>query len=92
MKLYIVSGLIDVSEDGTEFKPSNQVCVSHVECASARKKLTDAGVARKDIDTFDVDVPTTKTELVAFLNVLLSQKLTQDGIKAAVAGQHLVKK
>jgi hypothetical protein len=87
MKLYIVTAEIDVSEDGTAFKPFNKICVSQAECAAARKELTDQGVKRKDITTAEVDVPTTKAELVRFLNLLLSEKYVSEGVRL-VAAEH----
>ena len=85
MKLYIVSSQIDVSVDGTKFKQFNKVCVSQAECASTRKELTNRGVGRKDIDTYEVDVPTAKTELVGFLNQLMSGDYIQDGVRQVAA-------
>ncbi len=72
MKLYIVEGQVDVSEDGTKFEKVTTYCASQSECASARKSLTDRGTKRKDIITAEVDVPTTKAELIGFLNKVVN--------------------
>lgn len=91
MKLYIVQGSVDISEDGTKFEQVNKVCVSQAECASARKELTDRGVKRKDITTAEVDVPTTKTELVGFLNMLLNKPTPSEGVLLVAAHYKLTK-
>ena len=59
---------------------------SSIFVASARKELTDRGVKRKDIETHEVDVFTTKAELVNFLNQLLS-----GGVRQVVANYKLTK-
>ena len=41
---------------------------SQADASSFRKELTDTGAKRKDIETEEVDVPTTKAELLAWLN------------------------
>jgi len=41
---------------------------SQSDAASFRKELTDLGAKRKDIETEEVDVPTTKAELIEWLN------------------------
>ncbi|MCA9233252.1 MAG: hypothetical protein KDA57_21590 [Planctomycetales bacterium] len=44
---------------------------SQAEAATTRKTLVaDSGYQRKDIDTTEVDVPTDKKGLLAFLNAL----------------------
>lgn len=91
MKLYIVSAQVDVSEDGTKFDHVNKVCVSQSECASTRKELTDIGVKRKDIATYEVDVPTAKSGLVEFLNKLMSGNLVDTGVKLIAADYKLTK-
>jgi len=91
MKLYIVSAQVDASEDGTKFKHVNTALVSQAECASARKELTDRGVKRKDIATYEVDVPTTKGGLVEFLNKLMSDNLVDTGVKLVAADYKLTK-
>ena len=80
-----------MSVDGTKFKQFNRVCVSQAECASTRKELTDQGVKRKDINTYEVDVPTTRAELVGFLNQLMSGDYIQDGVRQVAATYKLLK-
>lgn len=80
MKLYIVDAPIEGEANIT------RVVTSQAECASTRAELTGIGVKRKDIDTYEVDVPTTKAELVNFLNQLLS-----GGVKQVVANYKLTK-
>lgn len=80
MKLYIIDAPIEGEADIT------RVVTSQAECASARAELTGIGVKRKDIDTYEVDIPTTKAELVGFLNQLLS-----GGVKQVVANYKLTK-
>lgn len=92
MKLYIVSGKLDMSQDGTKFAPSTRAFASQAECASERKRLTDRGLPRKAIDTFEIDMPTNKEGVLNFMNTLLSTEFTQDGVKAAAAAFALTKK
>lgn len=80
MKLYIIDAPIEGEANIT------RVVTSQAECASTRAELTGIGVKRKDIDTYEVDVPTTKIELVNFLNQLLS-----GGVKQVVANYKLTK-
>lgn len=80
MKLYIIDAPIEGEANIT------RVVTSQAECASTRAELTGIGVKRKDIDTHEVDVPTTKAELVNFLNQLLS-----GGVKQVVANYKLTK-
>lgn len=91
MKLYFISAEIDVSADGIAFEPFNKVCVSQAECASTRAELTSKGVKRKDIATYEVDVPTGKAELVTFLNNLLCKKFTSAGVSHVATIHKLVK-
>ena len=80
MKLYIIDAPIEGEANIT------RVVTSQAECASTRAELTGIGVKRKDIDTHEVDVPTTKVELVNFLNQLLS-----GGVRQVVANYKLTK-
>jgi hypothetical protein len=80
MKLYIIDAPIEGEANIT------RVVTSQAECASTRAELTSIGIKRKDIDTHEVDVPTTKAELVNFLNQLLS-----GGVKQVVANYKLTK-
>ena len=45
-------------------------CLSKAEAASARQKLVEDGAMRKDLRTYEIDVPTTKRELQQFLGDL----------------------
>lgn len=78
MKLYIVSARDD---EGSKHK----VCVSQAECGTTRKELNAEGYARKDIETVEVDFPTTKSELVQALNDLLTAPNRDDGVKLLAA-------
>ena len=69
MKLYIIDAPIEGEANIT------RVVTSQAECASVRAELTGIGIKRKDIGTHEVDVPTTKAELVNFLNQLLSSEV-----------------
>lgn len=69
MKLYIIDAPIAGEANIT------RVVTSQAECASVRAEFTGIGIKRKDIDTHEVDVPTTKAELVNFLNQLLSSEV-----------------
>lgn len=69
MKLYIIDAPIEGEANIT------RVVTSQAECASVRAELTGMGIKRKDIGTHEVDVPTTKAELVNFLNQLLSSEV-----------------
>lgn len=80
MKLYIIDAPIEGEANIT------RVVTSQAECASVRAELTDIGIKRKDIGTHEVDVPTTKAELVNFLNQLLS-----GGVRQVVANYKLTK-
>lgn len=86
MKLYIVSA--EHPDTGAQF---NKVAVSQAECASIRAELTSLGAKRKDIDTHEVDVPTTKAEMVNFLNRLMSQPTVSDGVRQVAANCKLAK-
>ena len=69
MKLYIIDAPIEGEANIT------RVVTSQAECASTRAEITGLGIKRKDIGTHEVDVPTTKAELVSFLNQLLSSEV-----------------
>ena len=45
---------------------------SQTEAAAARKSFTDEGFKRAELQTHSVNVPTSKHELIAFLNVVVS--------------------
>ena len=68
MKLYLITAEIDVSEDGTKFDTHVIWGGSQADAASARKEMLTRGAARKEIKTFEVEVPTNKADLLQFLN------------------------
>lgn len=68
MKLYLITAEIDVSEDGTKFDRHVIWGGSQADAASARKELLNRGATRKDLKTFEVEVPTNKEGLLQFLN------------------------
>jgi hypothetical protein len=82
MKLYIVT----LSEP-----EGHRVCVSQAECAKTRAEFVSAGAKRKDISTYELGVPTTKAELVEFLNGLIGNATVEAGINFAVAKYNLTK-
>lgn len=63
MRLYKVTGHV-----GIPAVKKTKWVGSQADAASFRKELTDAGAKRADIETAEVDVPTTKAELLAWLN------------------------
>lgn len=68
MKLYlIISNAPDDLDDGAR---QSIWAGSQSDAASARKELLAAGAKRKDLATHEIDVPTKKDELIAFLNTL----------------------
>lgn len=69
MRMYLVHA---PNEDDTEAGFAKFVATND-EAAKERKRLnSEEGIPRKNIGTDEVDVPTTKAELIAFLNVLLT--------------------
>lgn len=75
MKLYLVSA---------NECPLNSIWAgSQADAAAARKQLIERGAKRKDLMTSEVEVPTKKEELIAFLNLLA------EGHEAAAASQRL---
>ncbi len=69
MKLYLVTAT--PSDTAVEDARSSAMWVgSQAEAASARKLLGTAGFRRAEIITSEVEVPTTKTDLLSFLNIL----------------------
>lgn len=81
MKLYIV-------ESPTKI----QFCGSQAECSAARAELGRQGVARKDIETHEVDVPTVKGELLGFLNHLLATPDVHDNVKVVTGHYALTRR
>lgn len=73
MKLYLT--LVD-SEitlgDGENYQARAAWSGSQSGAASDRKSFIDRGAKRKDLSTHEIEVPTKKEELIAFLNLLAS--------------------
>lgn len=65
MKLYKITVHV-AREDGEA--PIVEWLGTQAECASSRRKWNSEGVKRNDIDTEEVEVPTDKKGLLAFLN------------------------
>ena len=65
MKLYLVHGII---KETNAAKTVATWVGSQAEAATARKKFMDEGAKRADLTTDDIDVPTDKAGLIAFLN------------------------
>lgn len=78
MKIYIVSASAPSHED----KSFNKAVASQADAATARAEFVRLGISRKDIETHEVDVPTTKSELVPFLNLLMHDKYVANGVTA----------
>lgn len=71
MRLYKISTTVPGDDDGRgPGKYLAKYVGSQAEAAAARKAFTDAGVKRKDIASLEVNVPTDKEGLMAFLNGL----------------------
>jgi hypothetical protein len=66
MRLYKIT----VTNSSDEDLPDTKTCWvgSKAEGVQARKKLYDGGWRRKDVEETEVDVPTDKAGLLAFLN------------------------
>jgi len=69
LKFYLVSAPIPDFDNGEE-KHHNVWASSRAEAAAGRKKLVESGATRKDLRTYEVEVPTSKTGLLEFLNDL----------------------
>lgn len=64
MKLYLISA---------NESPLRSIWAgSQTDAAAARKQLVEQGAKRKDLVTNEIEVPTKKEELIAFLNLLAS--------------------
>ena len=71
MRLYKISTSLSGDDDGRgPAKNLVKFVGSQAEAAAARKVFTDSGAKRKDIESVEVDVPTNKEGLLAFLNGL----------------------
>lgn len=66
MRLYKITASQVVGE---ELPAKTQWVGSKADGVAARKALAIEGYRRKDINEVEVDVPTTKTELLAWLNI-----------------------
>jgi hypothetical protein len=62
MKLYLITA--SFGEDNTQQTWGG----SQADAAAARKNFVTEGAKRKDIWTYEVDVPTGKVDLIQFLN------------------------
>lgn len=62
MKLYLITATF--SEDNTQQTWGG----SQADAAAARKNFVTEGAARKDLKTYEVEVPTGKVDLLQFLN------------------------
>ena len=66
MKLYLVALHEQITESATI--DSHTWCSSQSDAAAARKKYLADGATRKDMSTYEVEVPTGKVDLIRFLN------------------------
>lgn len=62
MKLYLITATTEDSKTHVIWGGSQ------AEAASARKEMLARGATRKDLKTYEVDVPTNKEGLLQFLN------------------------
>lgn len=72
MRLYKISAAIE-SKDLSDAVLRIRYVGSQSEAVAARKALLELGAKRKDIDSLEVDVPTDKAGLMAFLNQLVNK-------------------
>lgn len=68
------------------------VCASKADAAKARVAFNQSGTYRRDIQTFEVNVPTQKDELIKFLNMLTSQETSSKGVELVAAHYALTRK
>lgn len=68
MRLYKIS-VSEETDDGTPFMRQHYVGTK-ADGVAYRKQLVEEGFRRKDIEEVEVDVPTNKEGLIAFLNSL----------------------
>lgn len=66
MKLYLVTAPINTDEG--DIDTVQTWCGSQADAVAARKDALAKGAKRKDLDTFEVEVPTSKADLLQFLN------------------------
>lgn len=74
MRLYKITASVDhpTSADGDARLKVTKYVGSQAEAAATRKELLDQGATRKGTETFEVDVPTDKAGLMAFLNEMVT--------------------
>lgn len=72
MRLYKITTSVDHPTDDDVRLFVTKYVGSQSEAAATRKELLDQGATRKGTETFEVDVPTDKAGLMAFLNNLVS--------------------
>lgn len=72
MRLYKISATVPSADIKTDDKRVIKYVGSQAEAASARKELLDLGATRKGTESVEVDVPTDKAGLIAFLNGLVA--------------------
>jgi hypothetical protein len=65
MNLYLVHGHITTANS---FEAVHRWCGTQAECAVVRKEFIERGADKKDLQTQEVNVPTDKAGLLAFLN------------------------
>lgn len=70
MKLYLITATTEDSKTHVIWGGSQS------DAASARKEMLARGATRKDIKTYEVDVPTGKEGLMQFLNDLGNNDIT----------------
>lgn len=76
MRMYLVHTEFDPKTEETHAK----LVATSAEAASERKRLnSDEEIPRAKIKTDEVDVPTSKAELIAFLNKVLDAPLNSRG-------------
>lgn len=66
MKLYLVTASINTEEGDVD--TIQTWGGSQADAAAARKVALGKGAKRKDLQTYEVEVPTGKADLIAFLN------------------------
>lgn len=85
MKLYLLFASTPTPEEDSGHKTHTEWVGSQTEAASTRKELVGEGFRRAEIATHEVDVPTNKPDLIAFLNALV------EGPSAAAAFSKVTK-
>lgn len=71
MRLYKITATVDhPTDDDTRLRVTKYVGTQS-EAAATRKEFMSRGASRQGTDTFEVDVPTDKAGLMAFLNEMV---------------------